>query len=136
MMRRSSKLLAKAEEHLGKPAPLTEDGKAALMAMADGDGRYFLNLVEEVFAWNRAQADRRQRADGGAAEARACYDKDREEHYNLISAWHKATRGSDPDAALYWFARMLEGGEDPLFLARRHDPRGLAKTLASPIRRR
>ena len=114
-----SKLLGRAEALYGKSSPLTEDGKAALMAMADGDGRYFLNLVEEVFAWNRkAPID----ANGlmAALQKRApSYDKDREEHYNLISAWHKATRGSDPDAALYWFCRMLEGGEDPLFLARR-----------------
>jgi putative ATPase len=114
-----ARLLARAEEHLGKPAPMTDDAKAALMAMADGDGRYFLNLLEEVFAWNASKP-----LDGAALMAalqkRApAYDKDREEHYNLISAWHKATRGSDPDAALYWFARMLEGGEDPLFLARR-----------------
>jgi putative ATPase len=89
------------------------------MAMADGDGRYFLNMLEEVFAWNLGKP-----IDGpslvAALQKRApAYDKDREEHYNLISAWHKATRGSDPDAALYWFCRMLEGGEDPLFLARR-----------------
>jgi putative ATPase len=87
--------------------------------MADGDGRYFLNLLEEVFAWSPMQP-----IDGpalvAAMQKRApAYDKNREEHYNLISAWHKATRGSDPDAALYWFARMLQGGEDPLFLARR-----------------
>ena len=103
----------------GKPAPLTEDGKAALMAMADGDGRYLLTLVEELFAWNRTKP---LDANGlmAALQKRApAYDKDREEHYNLISAWHKSIRGSDPDAALYWLARMLEGGEDPLFLARR-----------------
>ncbi len=114
-----AKLLARAEEHVGKPAPLTEDAREALMAMADGDGRYFLNLLEEVFAWGREQA-----IDGPtlmvALQKRApAYDKDREEHYNLISAWHKSVRGSDPDAALYWFCRMLEGGEDPLFIARR-----------------
>ncbi len=113
------KLITRAEALYEKPAPLTEDGRAALMAMADGDGRYFLNLVEEVFAWGRTQP---LDANGlmAALQKRApSYDKDREGHYNLISAWHKATRGSDPDAALYWFCRMLEGGEDPLFLARR-----------------
>ncbi|HEX5006532.1 MAG TPA: replication-associated recombination protein A [Hyphomonadaceae bacterium] len=113
------KLLARAEEHMGKPVPLTEDAREALMAMADGDGRYFLNLLEEVFAWNASKP-----VDGpalmAALQKRApAYDKDREEHYNLISAWHKSVRGSDPDAALYWFCRMLEGGEDPLFVARR-----------------
>jgi len=112
-------LIARAEEHEGRRAPLTDDGREALIAMADGDGRYFLNLLEEVFAWSPKKP-----IDGpalvAAMQKRApAYDKNREEHYNLISAWHKATRGSDPDAALYWFARMLEGGEDPLFLARR-----------------
>ncbi len=114
-----ARLLARAEAHMGRPAPLTPDAREALMAMADGDGRYFLNLLEEVFAWNRETP-----IDGAALmtalQKRApAYDKDREEHYNLISAWHKSVRGSDPDAALYWFCRMLEGGEDPLFLARR-----------------
>lgn len=113
------KLIARAEQHLGKPAPLTEDGRAALMAMADGDGRYFLNLVEEVFSWGRAQPVDANGLMTALQKRAPAYDKDREEHYNLISAWHKATRGSDPDAALYWFCRMLEGGEDPLFLARR-----------------
>ncbi len=113
------KLLARAEAHLERPAPLTEDGRAALMAMADGDGRYFLNLVEEVFSWGRSQAIDANSLMAALQKRAPAYDKDREEHYNLISAWHKATRGSDPDAALYWFCRMLEGGEDPLFLARR-----------------
>ncbi len=113
------KLLARAEAHLGKPAPLTEDGRDALMAMADGDGRYFLNLVEEVFSWGRVQPIDANALMAALQKRAPAYDKDREEHYNLISAWHKATRGSDPDAALYWFCRMLEGGEDPLFLARR-----------------
>ncbi|MEQ1783172.1 MAG: replication-associated recombination protein A [Hyphomonadaceae bacterium] len=113
------KLIARAEALYGKPAPLTEDGRAALMAMADGDGRYFLNLVEEVFAWGRTQPIDANGLMAALQKRAPSYDKDREEHYNLISAWHKATRGSDPDAALYWFCRMLEGGEDPLFLARR-----------------
>jgi putative ATPase len=104
---------------MGRPAPLTEDGAAAMMAMADGDGRYFLNLLEESFAW-RGDQKRDAQAVMALLQKRApAYDKDREEHYNLISAWHKSVRGSDPDAALYWFCRMLEGGEDPLFLARR-----------------
>jgi putative ATPase len=113
------KLALRAEAHLGKPAPLTPDGRAALAAMADGDGRYFLNLLEEVFSWNRKQPLDATALTAALQKRAPAYDKDREEHYNLISAWHKATRGSDPDAALYWFARMLEGGEDPLFLARR-----------------
>ncbi len=113
------KLIARAEAHLGETAPLTEDGRAALMAMADGDGRYFLNLVEEVFSWGRTQPVDANALMAALQKRAPAYDKDREGHYNLISAWHKATRGSDPDAALYWFCRMLEGGEDPLFLARR-----------------
>jgi putative ATPase len=113
------KLIARAEAHLGKPAPLTPDGRAALMAMADGDGRYFLNMLEEVFAWGAARPLDAEALHAALQKRAPAYDKDREEHYNLISAWHKATRGSDPDAALYWFCRMLEGGEDPLFLARR-----------------
>jgi putative ATPase len=113
------RLLWRAEALYGKSAPLTEDGKAALMAMADGDGRYFLNLVEEVFAWSRKTPIDASSLMAALQKRAPSYDKDREEHYNLISAWHKATRGSDPDAALYWFCRMLEGGEDPLFLARR-----------------
>lgn len=113
------RLLRRAEALYGKSAPLTEDGKAALMAMADGDGRYFLNLVEEVFAWSRKTPIDASSLMAALQKRAPSYDKDREEHYNLISAWHKATRGSDPDAALYWFCRMLEGGEDPLFLARR-----------------
>ncbi|MDZ4760682.1 MAG: replication-associated recombination protein A [Alphaproteobacteria bacterium] len=113
------RLIARTEAHMGKPAPLTPDARVALMAMADGDGRYLLNILEEMFAW-RLSAPLDASALQAALQKRApAYDKDREEHYNLISAWHKATRGSDPDAALYWFCRMLEGGEDPLFLARR-----------------
>lgn len=112
-------LAARAAEIEGVELPLDETALEALIAMADGDGRYFLNLIEEVLAWgeqNKLSAD-----DVLAAlqKRSPAYDKSREEHYNLISALHKAVRGSDPDAALYWFCRMLEGGEDPLFLARR-----------------
>ncbi len=112
-------LADRAEGHLGRKLPLTSDGRDALISMADGDGRYFLNLVEEVAAWKTVRP-LDARALSEALQKRApAYDKDREEHYNLISAWHKSVRGSDPDAALYWFCRMLEGGEDPLYLARR-----------------
>ncbi len=112
-------LLVRAEDMLGRKAPLSADARAALRAMADGDGRYLLSLAEEVFA---APADTIIDAPALAAmlQKRApAYDKDREEHYNLISALHKSIRGSDPDAALYWLARMLAGGESPLFIARR-----------------
>jgi putative ATPase len=89
------------------------------MAMADGDGRYLLTLAETLFNIGSAQPlDTKQL--GQVLQKRSpAYDKDREEHYNLISALHKSIRGSDPDAALYWLARMLAGGEDPLFIARR-----------------
>ncbi|MCA7120491.1 MAG: replication-associated recombination protein A [Acidibrevibacterium sp.] len=113
-------LAARAEAATERTLPLTAEGRAGLRAMADGDGRYLLNMAEQLFALPPDQPPL------GAAElatllARraALYDKDREEHYNLISALHKSLRGSDPDAALYWFARMLTGGEDPRYIARR-----------------
>jgi len=113
------KLLQRAEQEAGRALPLTEDGRAALRAMADGDGRYLLNLVEQIQAL--PENERLDTAGLATVVARraALYDKDREEHYNLISALHKSLRGSDPDAGLYWFARMLEGGEDPRYIARR-----------------
>ena len=112
-------LLARAEAAIGRKLPLTEDGRAALRAMADGDGRFLLNLVEEI---ERLPADRPL---GPAELARLVqrraplYDKSQEGHYNLISALHKSLRGSDTDAALYWLARMLAGGEDPIYVLRR-----------------
>jgi putative ATPase len=113
-------LLARAEAEIGRPMQLTPEGRAVLRAMADGDGRYILNMAEQITA---LPADTPAMDPGELAEllARraALYDKDREEHYNLISALHKSLRGSDPDAALYWFARMLAGGEDPRYIARR-----------------
>ncbi|MEO8927059.1 MAG: replication-associated recombination protein A [Caulobacteraceae bacterium] len=114
-----STLMAKAETFEGRPLPLDSWAREAMMAMADGDGRYLLSLAETLF--NIAtDAPLDTAAMGQALQKRSpAYDKDREEHYNLISALHKSVRGSDPDAALYWLARMLEGGEDPLFIARR-----------------
>ncbi|MCK8783085.1 replication-associated recombination protein A [Roseomonas sp. NAR14] len=113
-------LLARAEEEAGRTLPLDEAARTALRAMADGDGRYLLNLAEQLLALppERAPLDPAGLA-ALLAKRAALYDKDREEHYNLISALHKSMRGSDPDAALYWFARMLTGGEDPRYLARR-----------------
>ncbi|MFC0409045.1 replication-associated recombination protein A [Roseomonas elaeocarpi] len=113
-------LLARAEAEAGQPLPLDEAARAALRAMADGDGRYLLNMAEQLQALpeNTAPLDPRALSELLAKRA-ALYDKDREEHYNLISALHKSLRGSDPDAALYWFARMIKGGEDPRFIARR-----------------
>lgn len=114
------KLLARAEAEEGRPLPLDEGARAALLRMADGDGRAALTLAEDV--WRAARggeifdATRLQEL----VQRRApVYDKSRDGHYNLISALHKSVRGSDPDAALYWFCRMLDGGEDPMFLARR-----------------
>jgi putative ATPase len=112
-------LLAKAEAFEGRPAPLQPEARQALLTLADGDGRYLLSLAETLF--NIGSAEPLSVADlGRTLQKRSpAYDKDREEHYNLISALHKSIRGSDPDASLYWLARMLDGGEDPLFIARR-----------------
>ena len=99
--------------------PLDPQARQALVHLADGDGRYVLTLAETLF--NIGPSDPMTTVElGKVLQKRSpAYDKDREEHYNLISALHKSIRGSDPDAALYWLARMLEGGEDPLFIARR-----------------
>ena len=113
-------LLARAEAEVGHTLPLTMPRARTLRAMADGDGRYLLNMAEQLAALppDTAPMDPAALAELLARRA-ALYDKDREEHYNLISALHKSLRGSDPDAALYWFARMLHGGEDPRYIARR-----------------
>jgi putative ATPase len=112
-------LLQRAETLLGAPLPLTPDARIAFTNLADGDGRYMLTLAEELFALKTMQP-LDAKALGELLQKRApAYDKDREEHYNLISALHKSIRGSDPDAALYWLARMVVGGEDLLFIARR-----------------
>ena len=113
-------LMARAEETEGRALPLTDDARASLLRMADGDGRAVLTLIEE--AWRAVR-------DGETFDAEQLqeivqrrapvYDKAQEGHYNLISALHKAVRGSDPDAALYYLTRMMDAGEDPLFLARR-----------------
>ena len=111
-------LLARAEAHIGHALPLDESGRDTLIGFADGDGRYLLTLADEVFLAGEDQLD-----SGGVAallQKRApAYDKSRDEHYNIISALHKSMRGSDPDAALYWYARMITGGEDPRYIARR-----------------
>jgi putative ATPase len=112
-------LIARAEAAEEKSLKLEPAAREALKALADGDGRYLLNLVEELLALEPAKPLSAAELAGALQKRAPAYDKDREEHYNLISALHKAVRGSDPDAALYWLARMLAGGEDPLFLARR-----------------
>ncbi|MGB6317442.1 MAG: replication-associated recombination protein A, partial [Litorimonas sp.] len=115
-------LLARAEEALSRGLPLTDGARARLVEFADGDGRYLLTLADEVFAQSSGtQGDELDaEALGRLLQKRApVYDKSGEAHYNLISALHKSMRGSDVDAALYWLARMIEGGEDPRYIARR-----------------
>ncbi len=113
-------LLCRAEESKHVSLPLTEDARAALRAMADGDGRHILALADELLALSDV-TDPLTPADLAATLQRRApvYDKDREGHYNLISAAHKSLRGSDPDAALYWVSRMIDGGEDPTYILRR-----------------
>jgi len=113
------RLVQRAEKEIGRALPLKAEARAALIEMADGDGRALLNLIEQVAAWKLAAPLTTEALASRLMRRAAKYDKSGDEHYNLISALHKSVRGSDPDAALYWFARMLEGGEDPRFLARR-----------------
>ncbi len=112
-------LLIRAEAQEGKALPLTPEARQALLALADGDGRYLLTMSEVLFDLVSTEPLDVQALAGILQKRAPAYDKSREEHYNLISALHKSVRGSDPDAALYWLARMLNGGEDPLYLARR-----------------
>ncbi len=115
------KLLSRAEGHEARKLPLIDSARSALLTMADGDGRSLLNLAEEIF---RGVSEEGEPLDIAAlsqlVQRRAPnYDKGQDGHYNLVSALHKSIRGSDPDATLYWLARMLVGGEDPMFIARR-----------------
>ncbi|MCH8097836.1 MAG: replication-associated recombination protein A [Proteobacteria bacterium] len=135
-------LLSRAEAAEGRALALDADARASLRAMADGDGRYLYNLAEELFALPVGDDANQPVLDTGAliaaVQKRApLYDKSREGHYNLISALHKSLRASDTDAALYWLARMLAGGEDPLYIARRlvrfaSEDIGLADPAALP----
>ena len=134
-------LLRRAEAALGNRLPLDADARVALKAMADGDGRYLLNMAEQLSRLGVASLDIAGLA--AAVQRRApLYDKAQESHYNLISALHKSLRGSDTDAALYWMARMLSGGEDPLYILRRlarfavediglADPQALVQAIAA-----
>ena len=138
-------LLARAEAHEGRKLPLTDDAREALTVMADGDGRALINLAEDVWlaAGSGAKTPLDREALASLVQRRApIYDKSQDGHYNLISALHKSVRGSDPDASLYWLARMLAGGEDPLYIARRlmrmavediglADPQALVQTNAA-----
>ncbi|MBX3478759.1 MAG: replication-associated recombination protein A [Caulobacter sp.] len=112
-------LLAKAETVEGRALPVDDDARQALVSMADGDGRYLLTLADTLMGLDFPQPLDTAGLAQVLQKRSPAYDKDREGHYNLISALHKSVRGSDPDAALYWLARMLDGGESPLFLARR-----------------
>ncbi|MEM9627648.1 MAG: replication-associated recombination protein A [Pseudomonadota bacterium] len=135
-------LIERAEKAIGHKLPLTDDARKRLTELADGDGRYLLNLVESLA--DLSEESTLDPAGLGEVLQRRMplYDKQQEAHYNLISALHKSVRGSDPDAALYWFARMIDGGEDPRYLARRivrmasedigaADPTALPLTLAA-----
>ena len=136
------KLLARAEREVGHTLPLEEEARQTLRALADGDGRYLLNLVEALEAAAPEQPLDREALLNLVQKRAPVYDKSREEHYNLISALHKSMRGSDADAALYWLARMLVGGEDPRYILRRvarfavediglADPQALPQVLAA-----
>jgi len=112
-------LVSRAEAELGHPLPLDDAARTRLAELADGDGRYLLNMIESL-ADLPGEPVLDPEALGRLLQQRMpVYDRQQEAHYNLISALHKSVRGSDPDAALYWLCRMLEGGEDPRFLARR-----------------
>jgi len=113
------RLLARAEAEMDAALPLDRLARGALIEMADGDGRALLNLAEQVMAWKLGEDIGPEALAQRLMRRATKYDKSGDEHYNLISALHKSVRGSDPDAALYWLARMLTGGEDPRFLARR-----------------
>ncbi len=135
-------LLIRAEKICESTLPLTDDARASLKAMADGDGRFLLNLAEDIFALGASDALDTSDLVQLVQRRAPVYDKAQEGHYNLISALHKSLRGSDADASLYWLARMLAGGEDPLFIARRlvrfaaediglADPEALVQALAA-----
>lgn len=136
-------LLQRAESIESRPLPLTDEARAALRAMADGDGRYLLNMAEQIYTLPPETEPLDSARLAETLQKRApIYDKTQDEHYNLISALHKSLRGSDVDAALYWMARMLVGGEDPLYITRRlvrfaaedigmADPNALVQALAA-----
>jgi putative ATPase len=135
-------LLLRAEAALGRALPLDDGARQALKAMADGDGRFLLNLAEELAALPEGAVLDTAGLTAAVQKRAPLYDKAQEGHYNLISALHKSVRGSDVDAALYWLARMLSGGELPTYIARRlvrmavediglADPQGLVQAIAA-----
>jgi len=113
------KILQRAEKFMGKELPLTADARQYLCLISDGDGRYLLNRAEELLSKNVSQPLTVEDLKKVSTKRAIVYDKSLEEHYNLLSAFHKALRGSDVDAALYWTNRMLIAGENPLIIARR-----------------
>jgi len=135
-------LVERAEVEVGQRLPVTDDARAALIASADGDGRFLLNQVETLFSVTIAEPLDPAELAQFLHRRMPVYDKDRDGHYNLISALHKAMRGSDPQASLYWLARMLVAGEEPLYVLRRitrfasediglADPQALVQCLAA-----
>ena len=135
-------LLNSCEKTLGSSLPVTVEARNALKAMADGDGRFLLNLAEIIFDCADGSVFERDQLAKLLSQRAPLYDKAQDEHYGLISALHKSLRGSDVDAALYWLARMLQGGEDPMYIARRlvrfatedvglADPNALLQALAA-----
>jgi len=133
-------LLVRAEAHFEKPLPLTPEARSLMVSMAEGDGRHLLMMAESL-PWNEGELTL-ENLKNILVQRAALYDKDGEQHYNLISAFHKSLRGSDGDGALYWLTRMLEGGEDPRYVARRlirfasedvglADPQALIQALAA-----
>ena len=135
-------LLGRAEQEVGRPLPLTAEAREALVATADGDGRFLLNQAETLFSIDLEEPLDPRGLSALLHRRVAVYDKDREGHYNLISALHKAIRGSDPQASLYYLARMLTAGEEPLYLLRRltraavedvglADPQALVQCIAA-----
>ena len=135
-------LLQRAETFEKKDIPLTLEARLALIKLADGDGRALLNFAESLFLYPSTEVLTPKELSKAVQRRMPVYDKAQEGHYNLISALHKSVRGSDPDAALYWFYRMIDGGEDPLFIARRlvraavediglADPHALIQALAA-----
>ncbi|MCX8507227.1 MAG: replication-associated recombination protein A [Alphaproteobacteria bacterium] len=128
----------RAEAEIGHALPLTPDALSLLWTMADGDGRYLLNMIEQLQSLPIDVPINPEELLQLAQRRAPIHDKNRDEHYNLISALHKSLRGSDPDAALYWFARMMAGGDDPLYVARRltrfaSEDVGLADPQALPL---
>ena len=129
-------LLSRSEDIVGRQLPLDDDARTAVRTMADGDGRFLLNLCEQLFQLPKGRELDTAGLSEVAQRRAPVYDKEQESHYNLISALHKSLRGSDTDAALYWLARMLVGGEDPRYIARRllrfaYEDIGLAEPQAA-----